>query len=178
MSGKTTITFCLLLAISWYSCDTKKEIRPSSADIYNSYKKLNRVSYFDLPPGLVSVFLDESKKGNAELKSLLGDINQLTFLIFSKDSNISKNCRYYDEISSRLDSINFNDLVQINSGKEIVRVKFEGDTQQYNELVFMVSNYKAMYCISLKGNIPPQKVALLIKPENISVVSNLNRFER
>lgn len=169
------LIFSVLILLS---CNNSKEHKVTSKEILYSYHSNKKASYFSLPPGIVSVFLDDSKKGNPELKSLLGDINSLTFLIFNKDSIINKDCKYYKEISMRLDSINFFDLAQLNNGKELIKVKFEGDSNNFNELFFLISNYKSLYCISLQGNIDPNKVAQLIKPENISAVSNLDRFDR
>jgi len=178
MSYSRRFLFYSLSLLILNSCNNSKEKVVTSTDILSSYQYNKEASYFVLPPGLVSVFLDESQKGNAELKNLLGDINQLSFLIFSKASGVNKDCKYYKEISLRLDSINFNDLAQINSGRELIKVKFEGDSNKFNELIFLVSNYNSLYCISFRGNIDPHKVAQLVKQENISAVSNLDRFNR
>lgn len=160
-----------------FSCGKKEEKVKTSSEIIGSYKHSKKASYISIPPGIVSIFLDESKKGNAELKDLLSDVNNLTFLIIPKPKGTDKVCGYYYELSSRLDSIHFCDLAQINSGKELVRVKADGDSQQFNELVFLVSNYDALYCVSFKGDISPKKVAQLVKPENIHAVTNLDRFK-
>ena len=127
---------------------------------------------------MVSLFLDESKKGNNELKDLLSDVDQLSFLIINKDSNAKKDCLYYRELNEKLDSINFYDLAQINNGKEIIRVKVDKEKRHFNELVVLVSNHDALYCISFKGKIPSKKVINLVKPENVVAVTNLDRFKQ
>lgn len=127
---------------------------------------------------MVSLFLDESKKGNKELKDLLGDVDQLSFLIINKNCNPEKDCLSYRELNEKLDSINFYDLAQINNGREIIRVKVDKKSKHFHELVILVSNQDALYCISFKGVIPSKKVVNLVKPENIVAVTNLDRFKQ
>lgn len=168
----------LLISLCVLACKTVKDKKTTSTDVYKSYGINHQATYFKIPPGMASVFLDDSKKGNAELKDLLNDVNQLSFLIFSKNNSIKKECQYYYELNSRLDSLNFFDLAQINSGKEIVRVKAEKNKKQFKELVVLISNYDALYCISFQGNIPPHKVVNLVKPENLVAITNLDRFKK
>ena len=166
------ITLCVL------SCKKEKAKTFTSADIYSRFCINHSASYFNVPPGMVSLFLDESKKGNKELKDLLGNVDQLSFLIINKNSNVSKDCLNYRELNERLDSINFCDIAQINNGKEFIRVKVEKDRKHFNELVVLVSNHDALYCISFKGKIPSKKVLNLVKPENVVAVTNLDRFKQ
>lgn len=168
----------LLISISILACKNEKEKKVTSTDIYKSYSINHHATYFNVPPGMVSVFLDESKKGNPELKDLLKDVDKLSFLIFTRSNSIEKECKYYYELNSRLDSLKFYDLAQINSGKEIVRVKVEKGSKRFKELVVLISNYDALYCISFQGNIPPRKVVKLVKPENLVAVTNLDRFKK
>jgi len=176
---KTFRTLLIILSfLSIFSCKQEKVKTISSFDIYQSYNTNQKAVFFNVPPGLVTIFLDESQVGNTELKDLLLDTKQLSFLIFSRSNSYAKECKYYLELNNRLDSINFYDLAQINNGKEIVRVKVEKNDTDYKELVVLVSNYDALYCISFKGKITPQKVVNLVKPENLGAVTNLDRFKR
>jgi len=168
---------CILFLIT-LSCSKGKVRKINSTDIYKSYNVSKKAIFFNVPPGLVSVFLDESQVGNIELIDLLTDTKQLSFLIFNRNNSSDKECKYYYELSYRLDSLKFMDLAQINNGKEIVRVKVDKDNKIYKELVVLVSNYDAMFCISFKGNISPQKVVNLVKPENVKAVTALDRFKR
>jgi len=127
---------------------------------------------------MVSLFLDESKKGNKELIDLLGDVDHLSFLIVNKTRNTDNNCLSYRELNEKLDSINFYDLAQIKNGKEIINVKVDKNRKLFNELVILVSNQDALYCISFKGKISSKKVVNLVKPENIAAITNLDRFKQ
>ena len=168
----------IVITIFFISCKKEKAKSIRSIDIYQSYDLNKKATYFNVPPGLVSIFLDESQPGNAELKSLLKDTKQLSFLIFTKPKGCNMECKYYNELNFRLDSIKFRDLAQINNGKEIVRVKVDKHNREYKELVVLVSNCKALYCISFQGDITPKKVVNLVKPENVRAVTNLDRFNR
>ena len=177
MVQKTSIVGILLISLALTSCRKEKVRTKTSFDIYNSYTLNHKASFFNVPPSIVSIFLDESQKGNTELKDLLVDVNELSFLIVNKKKGKGKDCVYAQELSCSLDSLNFYDLAQINNGKEIIRVKVEKKRRHFEELVVLVSNCDAMYCISFKGNINPKKVVNLVKPENVVAVTNLDRFK-
>lgn len=176
MLRKTSVLAFVFVSLSLMSCREKTKI-VTSFDVFNSYRASHKASLFNVPPGMVSLFLDESKKGNKELKDLLSDVNELSFLIINKDTKDGKECFYYRELNNKLDSINFYDVAQINNGKEIIRVKVNKERRHFNELVVLVSNRDALYCISFKGRIPSKKVINLVKPENVVAVTNLDRFK-
>jgi len=177
MLDKTTIISILFISFSLIACKKEKVKTKTSSDIYNSYTINHKASYFHVPPGIVSIFLDKSQKGNTELKDLLVDVNELSFLIINKHPDDNNECQYFNELNSRLDSLNFSDLAQINNGKEIIRVKVDRERKHFDELVVLVSKNDAVYCISFKGKIHPKKVINLVKPENVVAVTNLDRFK-
>jgi hypothetical protein len=178
MLDKTKFISILLITFSLIACKNGNVKTKTSSDIFNSYCINHKASLFKVPPGIVSIFLDESQKGNTELKDLLADVDELSFLIISKTGDDKGECRYLNELNSSLDSINFKDLAQINNGKEIIRVKVDRARKHFEELLVLVSNNDAVYCISFKGRIHPKKVVNLVKPENVIAVTNLNRFKR
>jgi hypothetical protein len=177
MFGKASIIGIVVIFLSFQSCKEKKVKVITSSDIYSSYSINHKASYFNVPPGMVSLFLDESKKGNKELKDLLIDVNQLSFLILNNIKRNSNESKYYQELNFKLDSIKFNDVAQINNSKEIIRVKVDKKGKHFNELVVIVSNQDALYCISFKGRIHSKKVLNLVKPENVVAITNLDRFK-
>jgi hypothetical protein len=133
---------------------------------------------FSVPPGMVSIFLDESKAGNAELKLLLEDIKHLNFLIIPNNL-VGKEQSYFDDISNRLDLIQFQDLASISNAREQIMVKIlSTDSVEVSEMVVMVLNAHSLFCVSFQGDISLDKIANLTKPENLEVVTNLNRFNR
>lgn len=169
-----TLTILFLMA----ACASNEEEIETSRDIYSSYKEKGVASYFSVPPGIASVFIDEDEPGNAELKVLLKDLNHLNFLIIPNKHNVKDNI-YLSDINERLNAINFIDLASINNGQEIVTVKIlksETDTIA-DEMVVLVSNYESLFCVSFKGNISLSNIANLTKPENMEAMSNLNRFK-
>lgn len=180
MIPKTKVIVALLFSLCFLSCKNEKlkTTTVTSSDIYSSFSLNHKASYFNVPPGMVSVFLDESKKGNKELKELLDDVKELSFLIINKQCSESKECPNYCDLNYRLDSIGFFDIAQINNSKEIIRVKVDSKRKRLNELVVIVSNNDALYCISFKGKIPSKKVINLVKPENVGAVTNLDRFKQ
>jgi len=178
MLVKTSVVGFIIVSFNLFSCVREKAKMVTSTDIFSGYCADQSASFFNVPPGMVSLFLDESKKGNKELKDLLKDVNELSFLIINKEVNANKDCQFYREINSRLDSISFYDVAQINTGKEIIRVKVDKERRHFNELVVMVSNQDALYCISFKGKIPSKKVINLVKPENVVAITNLDRFKQ
>lgn len=170
--GFVVISFCCIY------CKPEKARVVTSSDIYTNFSNKHKASYFNVPPGMVSLFLDESKKGNKELKDILNDTKQLSFLIINKHNNENNECPYYRELNQKLDSISYYDVAKINNGKEIILVKVDKERRHFNELVVIVSNHEALYCISFKGKIPSKKVINLVKPENVGAVTNLDRFKQ
>lgn len=174
---KARLTGIIVLATLIVSCRNHKEKVITSSDIFNYYVVNHKALYFNVPPGIVSLFLDESQPGNPELKEILKDVHHLSFLIINSKSSSNNECLHYKELNDKLDSINFSDIAQINNGREIIRVKVDKERRFFNELVVIVSNRDALYCISFKGKIPSKKVINLVKPENVVAVTNLNRFK-
>jgi hypothetical protein len=167
--------FCIILIV--FSSCSNNEKNETSTDIFISYANEKGNSFFSLPPGIVSVFLDEKQVGNTELKSLLEDTNKISFLIIN-NKNESKESSTLIDIVKRLEAINFQDLVMVNSGNEMVRVKIQREEEKINEMVVLVSNQDAIYCVSFHGKISFDKIIDLNQPQNIAAVSNLNRFKR
>jgi hypothetical protein len=173
--------FFLLLLLSLLllagGCNsTNEHADKTSKDIYVSYSEEGIGKTFSVPPGIVSVFLDESKVGNTELKLLLEDIRHLNFLIIPNlSSDVDNN--HYADINKRLEDILFQDLASINNGAELIRVKIlPKDSVAISEMIVLVSNEQSLFCVSFQGDINLTKVANLVKPENLEVVTNLNRF--
>lgn len=161
-----------------WACTNESEKKESSLDIFQSYRDKGVGSLFSIPPGLASVFLDDEQPGNTELKALLSDTKKLTFLIIPNSSKSKENV-YYSDINTRLNKILFQDLAAINSGSEIITVKIQADnTENANEMVVLVANYQSIFCVSFQGSISLTKIANLTQPDNISIISNLNRFNR
>jgi hypothetical protein len=174
---KNLFFILLVTTFVFFGCNKKPLKDKTSKDIYLSYHDKGVGSVFSVPPGLASVFLDEEQPGNLELKDLLSDINNLTFLIIPNNSDV-KESTYYSEIDGRLDDINFQNLAVVNTGNEIVKVKvLNQDTEDISEMIILVSNYETLFCISFRGNINIQKITNLTKPENMVAVTNLNRFK-
>lgn len=177
LSKIKTVGF-VLISISLLSCKKEKAKNITSSDIFSCYCTSHKASLFNVPPGMVSLFLDESKKGNKELKDLLIEVSDLSFLIINKNLKDDMECRVYHELNHKLDSLSFYDVAQIKTGKEIIRVKVDKERRHFNELVVFVLNSDALYCISFKGKIPSKKVINLVKPENVVAVTNLDRFKQ
>lgn len=171
-----SILSVLLLAVG---CNPKEEqTDKTSKDIYISYRDKGVGKAFSVPPGMVSIFLDESKAGNAELKLLLEDIKHLNFLIIPNNL-VEKELGYFNDISNRLEQIQFQDLASITNASEHIMVKIlSTDSVEVSEMVVMVLNAHSMFCVSFQGDISLDKIANLTKPENLEVVTNLNRFNR
>jgi len=173
-SGIIGIFIILVIVLS---CKKQKTKVVTSSDIYKNFSINHKASYFNVPPGIVALFLDESKPGNTALKDLLSDVNQLSFLIIDNHHSLNNDSDYLQEISSKLDSISFYDIAQYNNSKEIIRVKVDKERRHFNEIIVLVSNRDALYCISFKGKIPSKKVINLVKPENVGAITNLDRFK-
>lgn len=175
--SKNLFFIFLVTTFFYIGCTEKPVKKTTSKDIYQSYHDKGVGTVFSVPPGLASVFLDEEQPGNSELKDILTDINNLSFLIIPNEGEV-KESAYYSEIDGLLDDINFQNLAMVNSGNEIVKVKvLNDDREDISEMIILVSNYETLFCISFKGNINIQKITNLTKPENMVAVTNLNRFK-
>lgn len=170
--------FIFLVFLILGACNDSAEKQETSIEIFQSYRDKGSASLLSIPPGLASIFLDEEQAGGTELLALLKDIKKLTFLIIPNASGSKENVCYSD-INTRLNRILFRDLATINSGNEIITIKIlSKDCANAEEMVVIVSNYQNLFCISFQGDISLAKVANLTQPDNIKVVSNLNRFNR
>lgn len=178
MLRKTNVLGSVLISLTLFSCNKEKAKIITSSEIFSSYCISHKATLFNVPPGMVSLFLDESKNGNLELKDLLVDVTDLSFLIINKELKDSMETLVYRELNQKLDSINFYDVAQIKTGREIIRVKVDRERRYFNELVVLVLNGNALYCISFKGEIPSKKVINLVKPENVVAITNLDRFKQ
>lgn len=167
-----------LFFITFLGCNEAPEEIKSSKDIFQKYKDEGKGTYFQIPPGMVSVFLDQEKSGGPELIDLLSDVKKLTFLIVPNNTQ-SKESDHYSDINNMLETLKFQDLASINNGTELIKVKIlPNESIKTEEMIVLVSNYQSLFCISFQGNIELSKIASLTKPENIEVISNLNRFNR
>jgi hypothetical protein len=168
----------VMVALAFISCnqpETKKA--ETTFDIYKCYKDKGVAKIFAVPPGIASIFLDDKRIGNAELKDLLKDIKHLSFLIIPNTCETENN-NYFADINLRFDNIMFKDLATINNGNEIVNVKIlRGDESNVDEMIVIVSNSEALFCISFMGDINPTKISNLTKPKNLDALANLNRFK-
>ena len=163
----------LIFSLIFFSCSKRKE--ESTADIFKSYMVDKGASYLVVPPGMVAIFLDDEQAGNKEIKDILDSVDKLSFLVLPNKSSVKESDHLFD-LNQRLNRINFMDLAMINSGKEIIYVKVDRDSERVEELVILVSNYSALFCVSFKGYISIDKIVNLTKPENIAAISSLNRL--
>lgn len=169
------IFMSFLVSSGIFSC--AKEKKETSIDIYRNYSLQNNGVFFSVPPGIASILLDEDQEGTEELKQVLTNVNSLSFLIISNNSKIKENLHFAD-IDTKLHSINFVDLAMVNNGKEIVKIMVQTEENKVNEMVVLVSNYNAFFCISFKGPLDISKIASLAQPENLAAISNLDKFNR
>ena len=182
MIKKLTHNLVLIITLAMlFSCvnDGTREIPKTSADIFKEYQAQGVGKMISVPPAMVAIFLDETLQGNDKLISLLNDTKKLSFLIIPLDSK-SKEDKLYKDLDSQLNKMTFNNLASIDNGSELIGVKVlcPNDKKNILEVVVLVSNHKTLFCVSFQGDIPHQKVIDLTKPENIGIISNLNRFKR
>ncbi|MFP4556968.1 MAG: DUF4252 domain-containing protein [Bacteroidales bacterium] len=172
-------TFAIIFLFLLAACNCTEEETETTDDICQSYTDKGVATFFSVPPGMASVFIDEEKTGNSELKALLNETDHLNFLIIPNSYNVKENVHLSD-INQRLNAINFIDLASINSGQEIVTVKISKSKSDsiVDEMVVLVADYETLFCVSFKGTISLNNVANLTKPENLDAMSNLNRFKK
>lgn len=174
-------TLVLILTLSLFnSCvnDSSSKTAKTSADIFKKYQAQGMGRVISVPPAMVAIFLDETVPSNAKLKNLLNDTQKLLFLIMPLDS-VSKEDELHKGINSKLKKINFQNLASIDNGSELIVVKILcSNDKNISEMVVIVSDHKTLFCVSFQGNIPHEKVISLTKPENIDIITNLNRFSR
>jgi hypothetical protein len=172
--GTLQILFLTVL-LAFVHCTPKHDETKTSLDIYKEFSKIKGAEVLALPPKLVAVFLDDEKVGNSEIIEILKDVKMLTLLVLPNNGKTKENI-HLSNLSHDLNELNFVDLTMVNNGNEIIRVKVLRDSSNIEELVVLVSNYEALFCVSFIGNISMDKVLNLTKPENMIAVSNLNRL--
>ncbi len=174
-----TLVFILTLSL-FSSCvnNTSSKSANTSGDIFKEYQAQGMGRVISVPPAMVAIFLDETVPSTAKLKDLLNDTKKLLFLIIPLDS-ASKEEELHRDINSQLRKIKFHNLASIDNGSEMIDVKVLcSDDKNISEMVVIVSNHKTLFCISFQGDIQYEKVISLTKPENIDIITNLNRFSR
>lgn len=169
--------YLLVLLVTLSCCNRAKEEADTTAEVFNRYRVERGAKIIPVPPGLVSVFLDEDQPGNTEIKEILAGVDKLTFLVIPNNAPIKESDNFSD-LNQDISNLDFKDFAMVNNGKEIVKVKVSGDTVIVDELIVIVSNYKALFCISFIGEISMESIVNLTNPENIAAVSNLNRISK
>ncbi|MDD2197967.1 MAG: DUF4252 domain-containing protein [Bacteroidales bacterium] len=167
--------FSLLISLAVFSCASEE--KETSISIYRDFSQKNNGVFFSVPPGIASILLDDEQKGTEELRQMLSNVNSLSFLIINNSSD-SKESLLFADIDTKLHNINFVDLAMVNNGKEIVKIMVQQDGDKVNEMVVLVSNYNAFFCVSFKGTLDIAKIANLAQPENLAAISNLDKFNR
>ena len=167
--------FLALVAMLILGCDNEKQ--ETSTEIYRKYSRENNGVFFSVPPSIATVLLEEEHKGTQELKKVLEDVNTLSFLIISNGSSIKENSHFFT-INTKLQNINFVDLALVNNGNEMVKLMVHHEDDVVSEMVVLVSNFDAFFCISLKGVMEISKITNLAQPENLAALSYLEKFNR
>jgi hypothetical protein len=172
------IVFTLLFLGCDNSNSEQRQVE-TSHDIYKSYSDKSSATIFSMSPGFASLFLNDEISGNEELKDILRDVNQLTFLVVPNNTKTNENAHYID-INTRLENISYSDLALVQSSNQIVNVKISPNNtnDSISEMVVLVSNSESLFCVSFKGSIDLNKITSLTRPENMSAISNLNRLKR
>jgi hypothetical protein len=172
-------TFCYLLIFFTFffpGCINDEKKAETSLELFRRFSVETGGVFFSVPPKIAAIFLDDQIKGNAELKVLLSEVDNLSFLIIRNKCSV-KESKVYEELNKALKEINFQDLAMVNSGNELIFIKIFEEGNEIKEIAVLVSNYESFYCISFRGTISPQKVAELTKPENMEAIVNLNRLK-
>ncbi len=167
--------FLALLAVLIIGCDNEKQ--ETTTEIYREYSRVNNGVFFSVPPSIATVLLEENHKGTQELKDVLEDVNTLSFLIISNSTSIKENSHFFS-INNKLQDISFVDLALVNNGNEIVKLMVRHENDEVREMVVLVSNYDAFFCINFKGVMEISKIANLAQPENLAAISNLEKLNR
>lgn len=171
------IAFTLaLLLVS--SCVNKGDSNSSksSSDVLKSYQEQGVGKIISVPPAMAALLLDKAQPGNDSLASLLSNTQKVLFLIAPLDSK-PKEQKLREDIASQLNEINFRSIATMDNGHEQVIVKtLSSEGENYSEMVVIVSNHKALVCVSFLGNFSQETVASLTLPKNIDILPELNRF--
>lgn len=151
--------------------------KETSTSIYKEFAKTHNGVQFCIPPGMVSVLLDNQVRGTEEIKELINDSHSICFLVVSTQTYNQSN----DLASScikRLKHIDFVEIVTATKGGENIQILVHSHGNTINEMAVLISNTTTFYAINLHGQLQIEKITNLTQIENLSALSNLDKLKR
>lgn len=165
---KTFQNVLLSLTLLTQSCSATED--GTFAHFYNKYKKKDNFVSFNIPPGLIHLFVSKDEK---ELKQLLKNIDDIRFLVY--ESNPDSNKYYATELKNNLSSRLYKDLLQIKNGSDTVEFKIREKNNKVNELIMIVNDSSSFFVMSIEGEIELDKVKELSKSIDVKGIRHLDK---
>ena len=170
------VSLVILLLVSFlYSCkdDTRKE--NSAKDFFEKYEGKEGFYSFGLPPALIGIFLDKEEEEQKKLWELLKEMKKIKIFLFDESSTPYKKENILKELEDFLLVNSFENLLVINDGGELVKVKIKESDGIVKEILILVSDNDSLLSLSLIGKMDLNRVAELTKSISIDGLRSLKK---
>ncbi len=153
-SAKTISVVLLgLLLLGTISCKRKKD---TAKEIFDRYEGTSGVVSFQVPPGLLSLFMSP-EVGN-ELDLLLKDVDKIKVLsIDQKAFKKTQNKAFKEVFNSSLKENNFAEAMVFSQNTDVMAVQFLQHNKTVSEIVISLENSELFFAVGMEGKIPIEK---------------------
>ncbi len=134
--------------------------KSSLKDFFHKYEETEGFTTIRLPMAWISSLA--SKDLDAGEKDVLKQLNHLEILTYDDEGeNGGKLTQYTKEFEQAIKELNFEDLLVVKKKGEDVRFKIREENGKIKELLMLVKDKTDLVCLSLLGNIDPDKISNL-----------------
>jgi hypothetical protein len=144
----------ILLVLALPGCVRGPEEATSFKTIFDHYRDREGVTAIGFPPGIVSLFLNESDPGQQELKLLMQQLSTFRMLSVEGDpASGGLSLELKDNVASYTKRGRFQDVFRMQSGNQDIFLKILETGGLIREAVLMLDEEGSFFVIYLKGNV-------------------------
>ena len=141
------------LLLGLFSCTREKD---SAHEIFERYEGTSGVVSFQVPPGLLSLFM--SPEVGKELDLLLKDVTKIKVLsIDQKAFQKTQGQAFREVFGESLRNNHFAEALFFSQDTDVMWVQFLQDKKKVREIVISLENKDLFFAVSMEGKIPIEK---------------------
>lgn len=141
----------------------------SAKEIFERYEGEAGVVSFHLPPGVISLFMDEEI--GPEMEAILSEVDKIKVITIDEHAFQKKQeTAFSGEFEKAMRENKFVDVLIFSQSGETVKFRVNEDEEYVRELVVSVENPATFFAVSLVGTLDMKKIMLLaqnVQPEEI-----------
>ena len=168
------ISLVLLLSLLFvFSCVKEKRKGFKDSDLFSEFESQPGFVILNLPPVLFKVVIS-SAENISEQKDFIDRINVIKVLLFEENQNSIKTSDLISNLLQKIPQKNFNLLTQIAQEKSQISIYVIDENSDINEILFMVTSEKEMFCIECIGKFKKEDAFKIYKSINLDKIKSLD----